>query len=280
MRYPWNLDYWKSGEWQVVNERLHDMERRHETYNPGRGALFKALQIIKPEDTKVVILGQDPYPDARYSTGVAFSIPRDIKAKDFPPTLNTLLKEYSADTGYPIPSHGNLEQWSKAGVLLWNVIPSTRTGQSLAHDWDEYSYLTREILTLLSSQGSIVFAFLGTVARRYLDCVDLTKNSVLRTSHPSPRGSQNSRTPFIGSRIFTAINDHLVNTGANQSIGDWKMKVLVKHQYKDQIWYDVEDVPNALQKAKETSRQDDGGEGTGNSKSSRPQRTTPQTSSR
>jgi uracil-DNA glycosylase len=213
MRYPWNLNYWKSGEWQVVNERLHDMERDHEGYNPDRKSLFRSLQLIKPEAVQAVLLGQDPYPDARYSTGVAFSIPKDIEAKDFPPTLNTLLQEYSTDCDYPLPSHGNLEQWSKMGVLLWNVIPSTATGKSLAHDWDEYSYLTREILTRLSTQGGIVFAFLGTVARRYIDCIDLTKNSVLVTSHPSPRGSINSRTPFIGSRIFTSINDHLVNMG-------------------------------------------------------------------
>lgn len=222
MRYPWNLKYWKTGEWQVVNERLHDMEKRHEAYNPQFRSLFRALALIQPEKVKAVILGQDPYPDARYSTGVAFSIPKDIEAKDFPPTLNTLLKEYSTDTGYSLPSHGNLEGWSRQGVLLWNVVPSCKHGQSLSHDWDEWSYLTKEILTRLSTQGGIVFAFLGTVARRYIDSIDITKNSTLVTSHPSPRGSQNSRTPFVGSRIFTVINDHLVNMG--QSPIDWELK--------------------------------------------------------
>jgi len=222
MRYPWNLKYWKTGEWQVVNERLHDMEKRHETYNPPRGSLFRALALVQPEKVKAVILGQDPYPDARYSTGVAFSIPEGIEAKDFPPTLKTLLQEYSIDTGYPLPSNGNLERWSEEGVLLWNVIPSCTNGRSLSHDWDEYSYLTREILTRLSSQGGIVFAFLGAVARRYVEEVDLTKNSVVVTSHPSPRGSLSSRSPFIGSRIFTVINDHLVNMG--QTPIDWELK--------------------------------------------------------
>lgn len=222
MRYPWNLDYWKSGEWQVVNERLHDMEKAHVTFNPKKLDLFRALQLCPMGKVKVVILGQDPYTDARYSTGVAFSIPKDIEEKDFPPTLRTLLEEYSADTGYSIPSHGNLEQWCKEGVLLWNVLPSCTQGKSLSHDWDEYSYLTKEILSRLSSRGGIVFAFLGTVARRYVNCIDLTKNSTLITSHPSPRGSLNSRVPFIGSRIFTAINDHLVNMGATPI--DWELK--------------------------------------------------------
>lgn len=222
MRYPWSLDYWKTGEWQVVNERLHDMEKRHEAYNPTRPNLFRSLQLIKPEDVRVVLLGQDPYPDARYSTGVAFSIPKDIEAKDFPPTLRTLLQEYSTDTGYPLPSHGNLEQWCHQGVLLWNVVPSCKQGTSLSHDWDEWSYLTKEILTRLSTQGGIVFAFLGTVAKRYINEIDVTKNSAVVTSHPSPRGSLNSKTPFQDSRLFTVVNDHLVNMG--QTPVNWELK--------------------------------------------------------
>lgn len=232
MRYPWSLNYWKSGEWQVVNERLHDMERDHghiskrdggqHRYNPCRRDLFRALSLVPEASVKAVILGQDPYPDARYSTGVAFSIPEDIEAKDFPPTLRTLLQEYSADLDSPIPRHGNLERWCQEGVLLWNVLPSCTQGMSFSHDWDEYSYLTTEILTRLSSTGGIVFCFLGAVARRYVDCVDTTKNVSLVTSHPSPRGSLTSKTPFTGSKIFSTINRHLVDLGQNPI--DWELK--------------------------------------------------------
>lgn len=221
MIYPWKLNYWQTGEWQVVNERLHDMEKKHEVYNPSRRNLFKALQNLKPEDCKVVIVGQDPYPQSRYATGTAFSIPRDIEAADFPQTLNTIYKEYASDLHYPIPSHGDLGQWTGRGVLLWNAIPSCTKGRSLSHDWDEYSYLTKEIITKLSAQGGIVFAFLGAVARRYISDVDLTSNTVLYTSHPSPRGSLNSRNPFLGSRIFTTINDKLADLGG-QPI-DWRL---------------------------------------------------------
>lgn len=221
MRYPWNLDYWKSGEWQVVNERLHDMERDNVQYNPKRADLFSSLVQLHIPDIHVAIIGQDPYPQAEFATGVAFSIPATVAQADYPPTLRTIFTEYQADLGYPLPLCGDLSAWSRQGVLLWNAVPSCRTGQSLSHDWDEYSFLTKEIIHKLSEKGSVVFAFLGTVARRFMDDVDPTKNSIIVTSHPSPRGSLNSKTPFTGSRIFSTINDRLADLG--QGPIDWRL---------------------------------------------------------
>jgi|SRR6185503_3359935 len=213
MIYPWKLKYWQTGEWQVCNERLKDMEKAGHVYNPKRSDLFRSLQQLKPEDVRVVIVGQDPYPDKEMATGLAFSIPDYIKAEDYPKTLQQIFKEYSSDTHYPDPPSGDLHKWADQGVLLWNAIPSCKANASLSHDWDEYSFLTREVLEVLSNTGGIVFVFLGSVAKRYIDCVDVTKSSVVTTSHPSPRGGSNSRNPFIGSRIFTTINDKLVDLG-------------------------------------------------------------------
>lgn len=220
----WHLDYFNTGEWQVCDERLRDLEKTNrpvrEGYNPGRQNLFRALRLVPPDKVKVAIIGQDPYPDSRFATGVAFSIPADIPTSEYPQTLNTIFSEYCADLHYPQPSTGNLESWCERGVLLWNAIPSTKTGSSLSQDWSEYEPLTREIVTKLSEKG-ITYALLGQVARRYLDCIDLRNNNVVLTSHPSPRGSRNSRNPFQGSRLFSAINDKLINNG--QEMIDWKL---------------------------------------------------------
>lgn len=220
MTYPWKLNYWQTGEWQVVNERLKDMEKAGVVFNPSRSSLFRALSTTSLGETKVAILGQDPYPDSRYATGLAFSIPAEIGADSFPPTLRTIFDEYTADLGYPTPSHGSLLRWAEQGVLLWNTIPSCQAGKSLSHDWDEYSYLTKEIVQKLSEKG-IVFAFLGAIAKRYLEEVDLTKNEVILTSHPSPRGIKFSKTPFEGSRLFSTINDKLISQGLTPI--DWKL---------------------------------------------------------
>lgn len=227
----WDLSFFSSGEWQVVDERLKDLEKvtrrcRTETYdpgdgyNPGRDSLFRALRLIQARDVRVAIIGQDPYPSRAHATGVAFSIPSSVQPSDWPPTIRSILKEYSTDLKINLPGSGNLECWSERGVLLWNAIPSCRSGQSLSHDWDEWAYLTRELIQLLSRRG-IVFALLGQVARRYFNDISSSNNHIIVTSHPSPRGSMASRTPFTGSRLFSTINDKL--NDQKLEVIDWKL---------------------------------------------------------
>lgn len=221
----WELDYFNSGEWQVVDERLKDLEKANkpvnEGYNPGRSQLFSALRATPMGEVRVCILGQDPYPESKYATGLAFSIPGGIESTDWPPTLRTLLREYSTDLRRPLPSSGSLGAWAERGCLLWNAIPSCGLGKSLSHDWSEWEPLTKEILRRLSDRGGVVYALLGQVARRYLADIDVTRNSVVLTSHPSPRGSH-SKTPFVGSRIFSTINDKLTDMGCEPM--DWLLQ--------------------------------------------------------
>lgn len=222
----WPLTYFNSGEWQVVNERLKELEQANrpvcDGYSPGRSALFRALQSTPLEEVRCAIIGQDPYPTAVHATGIAFSVPSGVKSEDYPVTLRNILDEYRSDLAYPVPSSGDLSPWTQRGVLLWNAIPSCGYGAPLSHDWrgGEWGLLTQEIVRLLSKRGT-TFALLGQVARRYLNEIDLTNNNVVLTSHPSPRGNIASKTPFRGSRLFSSINDKLVNNGAEPI--DWKL---------------------------------------------------------
>jgi uracil-DNA glycosylase len=212
--YPWkDLKFWDSGEWQVCNERLSDISRAHKSYNPSRNLLFKALSSTPFEKVKVCICGQDPYPDRSLCTGLAFSVPDGITK--LPPTLSMIFDEYESDLHYPRPTSGSLEKWAAEGVLLWNVIPSCDTDKSLSHDWTEWSYLTAEIIEKLRDKG-IVFVFIGSRARWYAHYLKNCDNCrIIETAHPSPRAQKNKNTkhPFIGSRIFTRINDALGDIG-------------------------------------------------------------------
>lgn len=215
----WPLKFWGTGEWQVIEERLDDLEDAKITFNPDRDNLFAALEATSLSETKVAIYGQDPYPTHAHATGMAFSIPEGIEA--FPPTLTQLFMEYERDLLLPYPTSGNLRPWTAQGVLLWNVIPTTEAGKSLAHaKWQEWPYLSVEITNRLSDEG-IVFALLGSKARDYKQFIDLDKNVVIETSHPSPRGSMNSKTPFVGSNLFSRINEALSKQGKEKI--DWRL---------------------------------------------------------
>jgi uracil-DNA glycosylase len=206
---PWpELKWWNSGERQVCEEKIDDLERQGITCNPEKDLLYQALREVEEKDCKVCIVGQDPYPNPIFATGVAFSIPRHVSEESFPGTLRLILKEYVTDTHNSFPSHGDLRKWCTQGVLLWNAIPSVQQGRPLSNDWNEWSYLTSEIIRRLSERG-VVFAFLGAIARNYSDRVSEGRNRIVVTGHPSVRGNLNSKNPFNGSRIFTTINAKL-----------------------------------------------------------------------
>jgi len=215
----WDLHYFQTGEWQVVDERLADLTAAKLPFCPSRKNLFKALELVPFEDVRVMIMGQDPYPDPGMATGVAFSIPPSEKR--IPPTLANIFKEYVDDLHYSAPINGDLSPWCKQGVLLWNAIPSCEAFKSMTHyHWSEWHPLTQEIVTKLSAKGTVL-VFLGAVAREFAKFANSETSNIFEFSHPSPRGSLNSKTPFVGSRMFSTINASLNDIG--HEVIDWRL---------------------------------------------------------
>lgn len=207
-----DMRFWQSGEWQVIQERLDDLEKSGDIpFTPKRTDIFKAFEITPYSSVKVAIFGQDPYPNPDYATGIAFSIPRD--RWKIPATLVNILQEYSRDLHYQFPTHGDLSSWADSGVFLFNVIPTCQAwGKPLSHyHWPEWPYLTREVIERLNDICS-VFVFMGGVAREYKGLVREDR-TVIETSHPSLRSHDKGSNPFTGSRVFTTINSHLVKNG-------------------------------------------------------------------
>jgi uracil-DNA glycosylase len=211
--FDWKqLNYWNTGEWQVVEERLEDLKKAHKVFNPARKDLFNSLDACPFEKVKVCLIGQDPYPSHDLATGFAFSIPK--ASKTIPKSLSMIFDEYVSDLHYPRPSHGSLLKWCTEGVLLWNAVPSCLAGHSLSHDWYEWSLLTEEIVKKLSEKG-IVFILLGSKARSFAPLVNQLENCrVIECVHPSPRANlRNPKHPFVGSRVFTSASTALVQLG-------------------------------------------------------------------
>jgi len=212
-----DLVWWQSGEKQVVDERLADWKKKRIEYHPAKQDIYAALDATPYDQVRVCIVGQDPYPggpppwlsttSARYATGLAFSIPKDIPQSNWPPTLTNIFQEYTADLHYPTPKHGDLSWWARNGVLMWNMYPTCESGKAGSHHWDEYTYLTKEIVLELDKKP-IVFILLGQHARSLTKWI--TNSKVVETSHPSPLGVTKG---FKGSRIFTTTNAHLCDLG-------------------------------------------------------------------
>lgn len=214
----WGLKFFDTGEWQVIEERLRDRLDQGIVDNPDRGNIFAALDAVSPEEVKVVLLGQDPYPTSTLATGIAFSIPED--AVKIPPTLLNIFKEYSSDLGHPFPSSGCLIPWCRQGVLLLNAIPTCEAGLPGSHrNWYEWYCLTQEIVEKCNAEGHCVFVSLGSFAATF--CVGLPADKYLHLSHPSPMAALKGNRPFLGSRMFSTVNAMLVKLGKDPI--DWKL---------------------------------------------------------
>ena len=197
-----SLLYWDTGEWQVIEERLNETE-----YCPSGSVLFHALQSVDLGSCRCAIVGQDPYPELRHCTGRAFETPRELK--ELPASLVNIFKEYEDDMRYPAPKNGDLTQWVNQGVLLWNAYPSCAQGKPGSHHWEEWTWLTKEILEKLNAKKDpVVFIFLGRVAANFSKYVD--KSRTITTSHPSPLGVTHG---FRGSKIFSRTNALLSDLG-------------------------------------------------------------------
>lgn len=221
MKSQWlRMPFWFTGEWQVIEERLDKI-----LYNPGRPMLFGPMNYLAPHEVKVVICGQDPYPDPEFASGIAFSVEQSRKA--LPASLINLFKEYVVDLGYPFPLTSDLRSWVTRGVFLWNVIPSCDPWKSMSHDWPEWEPLNKDIINLITKAteplGGVVWVFLGSVARRYVGYTESVAlgQPILEYSHPSPRGAYSGKSPFMGSRMFSTINAKLSELG--RPIIDWRL---------------------------------------------------------
>ena len=177
--------------------------------------LFQALHLTSFLDTKVLILGQDPYHRFGQANGLAFSVNRDIS---IPPSLKNIYLELAEDVECSNPNHGDLSFWSQQGVLLLNSSLSVEEGTPNSHQDLGWSILTNKIISKLSDRGEVIFVLWGNFAQKKMNLIDGVRNNILLAPHPSPLSSYRG---FFGSRPFSEINNILLRSNKEQI--DWQI---------------------------------------------------------
>ena len=209
LRAEFDKPYWKELQSFVDEER-----RRHTVY-PTREDTFAALHHTSYADTRVVILGQDPYHGPRQAHGLCFSVQRDVAP---PPSLVNVFEELNADLGIPVPSHGNLEAWARRGVLLLNTTLTVRAGAAGSHHGKGWETFTDEVIRVVNDKPFVVFVLWGAHARKKKLLIDVTRHAVIESAHPSPLSAHNG---FFGSKPFSQINTALRAAGLSDI--DWTL---------------------------------------------------------
>jgi uracil-DNA glycosylase len=202
--------------WQQLRDFVA-AERGARTVYPPDPEVFAALHLTPYSDTRVMILGQDPYHGAGQAHGLCFSVRRGVQT---PPSLVNIYKELHDDVGVPIPAHGNLEAWARQGVLLLNATLTVRAGQAGSHQGKGWETFTDEVIKAVSSKPDhVVFVLWGSYARKKKALVDTGRHTIIESPHPSPLSAHNG---FFGSRPFSRANAALVEHG--QQPIDWSIE--------------------------------------------------------
>lgn len=170
--------------------------------------IFNALHYTSYHDTKVVILGQDPYHGDGQAHGLSFYVKPGVKA---PPSLVNIFKELKEDLGCEIPNNGCLKPWTQQGVLLLNTVLTVRAHQANSHcnmGWEKFTDRIIEILN--EREKPIAFILWGAPARKKKKMITNPKHFIVESAHPSPLSAFNG---FFGSRPFSKVNAFLEAVG-------------------------------------------------------------------
>ena len=145
---------------------------------------FRALRLVVPNDVRVVILGQDPYPKPGQADGLAFSA-----GAGRPASLRRIFQVLAADRpGFVAPPVWKLDPWARQGVLLLNPTLTIEIGRIGSHMGCGWQALTSEVVRNLSARDHPpVFLLWGAKAQAFFDaaCAPGAAVPTLRTRHPS-----------------------------------------------------------------------------------------------
>ena len=172
--------------------------------------IYNALRYTSYKDTRVVILGQDPYHGEGQAHGLCFSVKPGVK---FPPSLQNIFKELNTEYGITPPPTGELSGWAKQGVLLLNTTLTVREGQPQSHKGKGWEILTDKIIEILNDKNEpIVFILWGGNARAKKSLITNRHHLILESAHPSPLSAYAG---FFGCNHFILANKFLESKGLN-----------------------------------------------------------------
>lgn len=188
---------------------------------PARTDIFRALELVRPADVKVVILGQDPYPAPGNAHGLSFSVQPGVRT---PASLKNIYQSLARSfPGWRAPASGHLEPWAHQGVLLLNTILTVRSGAPMSHAKLGWQAFTQAALRLVQAESPFVVFMLwgGKAVASAQPLIDTARHAVLTDQHPSPLAQ--NRLP-AGQKF--ACNDHFAKAN----------RLLVEHGREPVDW--------------------------------------------
>lgn len=194
-----------------------EREYQDKTIYPKKSEIFNAFRHTSYQDTKVVILGQDPYHGENQAEGLSFSVKNCVRK---PPSLQNIFKELQDDLKIPFPKNNSLIPWAKEGVLLLNTVLTVEERKPASHKEQGWEIFTDQVIKILNQKETpIVFILWGSFARSKKKYITNNIHYIIESAHPSPFSAYNG---FFGSKPFSKTNEFLKLQGLKTI--DWNVE--------------------------------------------------------
>jgi uracil-DNA glycosylase len=203
-------DHWKeilqnyNSKIDELGTKLQKKADKGERILPDKKHLFRALEL-KPEQVKVIIVGQDPYPNISDAIGLSFAVP--ARKTGLPGSLLNIQKEIMTDIGSTTTADGDLTKWASQGVMLLNRVLTVTAGESGSHSKLGWQEITEKIVAHCANLGAVGLLW-GSSARELAHL--FKEDCLVEGVHPSPLSAHRG---FLGSKPFTRVNQLLENKG-------------------------------------------------------------------
>lgn len=203
-------DEWEKPYYRQLHNFLKEEYSTRRIY-PDMHDIFNALKYTPFSDTKVCIIGQDPYHGPGQAHGLCFSVKKGVA---LPPSLVNIYKEITDDTGVTMPPYGELTGWAKQGILLLNTVLTVRAGSPNSHKDKGWEIFTDRVISELNKKETpVVFLLWGANAERKARIITNPIHKKLITVHPSPLSAYRG---FFGCRHFSKTNEILEQNGMSK----------------------------------------------------------------
>ena len=189
-------------------ELMQQVEQEYATTTcfPPKELIFSAFEQFDFQDTRVVIIGQDPYHGTGEANGLCFSVNDGVA---IPPSLKNIFTEINSEYDRILfPTSGNLERWAKQGVLLLNAGLTVRKDEANSHKHLKWNVFTDAVIDLINQKSeNVVFLLWGSFAQKKGKLINREKHLVLESGHPSPLSA--NRGMWFGNNHFRLTNEYL-----------------------------------------------------------------------
>ena len=154
---------------------------------PAQNNVFKAFEVCPYDKLKIVLLGQDPYPQKEVATGILFGNKEGTRDEDLSPSLQ-IVKE--AAINFEIPHNciifdSTLESWAKQGILMINSALTVEMNKIGSHVMLWRPFIASLLKKLSENKTGIIYVLFGKQAQTFKPYINKQFNIVLEENHPA-----------------------------------------------------------------------------------------------